>query len=321
MGIFNKKKKSAIIMVGIPGSGKSTEALALQKAYILEGFGETRIVSSDDIRAEILNDVNDQIQNDLVFKEVHKRIKQAVKDGVNVIIDATNIKIKSRTSILNCIKDKSYTKIAYVIPTAKEICIKRNNSRDRVVPEWVIEKQIKQFEIPFYNEGFDEIYIMGWSDYNVARKIFDPVTNPIMKKMEGFDQKNSHHKHTLDKHCKECAKELSKVTSNKMLIRAGYVHDIGKVFTQELKPDNSGECRYYSHHNVGTYYLLQNLDWLCLNNMNEVLECLFYVNYHMQPFFINGEKTENKWKEIFGEDKYNNLVIFNKCDIIASGRE
>ena len=108
MGIFNKKKKSAIIMVGIPGSGKSTEALALQKAYILEGFGETRIISSDDIRSEILNDVNDQTQNDLVFKEVHKRIKQAVKDGVNVIIDATNIKIKSRTSILNCIKDKSY---------------------------------------------------------------------------------------------------------------------------------------------------------------------------------------------------------------------
>ena len=55
--------------------------------------------------------------------------------------------------------------------------------------------------------------------------------------------------------------------------------------------------------------------------MNEVLECLFYVNYHMQPFFIDGEKAKDKWKRIFGEEKYNNLVIFNKCDIIASGRE
>ena len=59
--------------------------------------------------------------------------------------------------------------------------------------------------------------------------------------------------------------------------------------------------------------------WLDVVHSTRVLEILFYVNYHMQPFFIQSEKSEKKWKEIFGEEKYNNLLIFNECDKIGSG--
>ena len=32
------------------------------------------------------------------------------------------------------------------------------------IKEYVLEKQIKSFEIPFYDEGFDEIYIDNWCE-------------------------------------------------------------------------------------------------------------------------------------------------------------
>ena len=51
------------------------------------------------------------------------------------------------------------------------------------------------------------------------------------------------------------------------------------------------------------------------------MDVLFYVNFHMAPFFMESDKSKEKWKKIFGEEKFNNLFLFNKCDIIASGRE
>ena len=39
----------------------------------------------------------------------------------------------------------------------------------------------------------------------------------------------------------------------------------------------------------------------------------------MHPFFVQSGKSEKKWKDIFGEEKYNKLFLFNECDKIASG--
>ena len=69
-----------------------------------DSFGKadiTEVISSDSIREEILGDVNDQTQNDLVFKEVHNRIRKALLNHYHVIVDATNINIKSRKSNQN----------------------------------------------------------------------------------------------------------------------------------------------------------------------------------------------------------------------------
>lgn len=45
-----------------------------------------------------------------------------------------------------------------------------------------------------------------------------------------------------------------------------------------------------------------------------LLDCCFLINYHMMPFNWNTEKTKNKWKNIFGEEKYNMLLRFHECD-------
>ena len=64
---------------------------------------------------------------------------------------------------------------------------------------------------------------------------------------------------------------------------------------------------------------MTNLNFLEASRQDEILEFLFYVNYHMHPFFVQSGKSEKKWKDIFGEEKYNKLFLFNECDKIASG--
>ena len=316
------------LMVGLAGSGKSTIAKKIEYAIRMSSpkydeYGRADkvvLISSDDIREEILGDVNDQSQNDKVFSHVHKLIKQAVKDYNHIIVDATNITIKNRRALLNCLDDKKdYHKIAYIVNTPIEKCKENNSKRDRKVPEYVIDNQAKKFEIPFANEGFNSIFLHHFPAYNCGALKEEVLLNNITSLMDGFNQKNHHHIYDLGTHCRKLHEELSKRTDDKILLCSALVHDIGKLYTGAPKEDGSGEYSYKQHNNFGAYYLITNLEKIESNRLDEILELLFYVNYHMHPFFVQSGKSEKKWKDIFGEEKYNKLFLFNECDKIASG--
>lgn len=305
------KDYNAVIMVGISGSGKSTVA----KEYEKKGY---TLLSTDAIRGEISTE-EDQSHNEEVFKILHRRIKDCVEAKKNFVVDATNLTVKNRRGLLNCINKKGkeyYSITAVVMTTPNSLCYKWNNSRSRKVPDDVVQKQIKRFEIPTYEEGFDEIILDNWDIPELPK---ESAVWYLETSMNGFDQKNKHHKYDLGTHCKKCYEELSKYTDNIPFLTAARLHDFGKLFTQEEKDDGSGDCCYYSHHNVGAQILLQNLDLLGFTNTKDIIDCLFYVNFHMAPFFWNGEKGIKKAKDTWGGEKVNNLILFNKCDKIASG--
>ena len=316
------------LMVGLAGSGKSTIAKEIEYAIRMSSpkydeYGRADkvvLISSDDIREEILGDVNDQTQNDKVFSHIHKLIKQAVRDYNHIIVDATNLTIKNRRALLNCLDDKKdYHKIAYIVNTPIEKCKENNSKRDRKVPEYVIDNQAKKFEIPFANEGFNSIFLHHFPAYNCGALKEEVLLNNITSLMDGFNQKNHHHIYDLGTHCRKLHEELSKRTDDKILLCSALVHDIGKLYTGAPKEDGSGEYSYKQHNNFGAYYLITNLEKIESNRLDEILELLFYVNYHMHPFFVQSGKSEKKWKDIFGEEKYNKLFLFNECDKIASG--
>ena len=316
------------LMVGLAGSGKSTIAKEIEYAIRMSSpkydeYGRADkvvLISSDDIREEILGDVNDQTQNDKVFSHIHKLIKQAVRDYNHIIVDATNLTIKNRRALLNCLDDKKdYHKIAYIVNTPIEKCKENNSKRDRKVPEYVIDNQAKKFEIPFANEGFNSIFLHHFPAYNCGALKEEVLLNNITSLMDGFNQKNHHHIYDLGTHCRKLHEELSKRTDDKILLCSALVHDIGKLYTGAPKEDGSGEYSYKQHNNFGAYYLITNLEKIESNRLDEILELLFYVNYHMHPFFVQSRKSEKKWKDIFGEEKYNKLFLFNECDKIASG--
>ena len=82
------------IMIGIPGSGKSNYA----KKCLLTN--NSVYLSSDDIRVELYG-FEDQTHNDVVFETMKKRTLNALKEGKDVIYDATNLNKKRRSGIIS----------------------------------------------------------------------------------------------------------------------------------------------------------------------------------------------------------------------------
>jgi predicted kinase len=280
-----------IMMIGIQGSGKTTKAKELAKEY------NAKIFSSDNIRKEFPD-----LENEYVFKNLYKYAKLYADSGKNIILDDTNITIKSRRQAFKNLKGHEF--IAYIMNTPVQECKDRVSKRNEDptahhVPLDVIDKYIKSFEIPFYEEGFKEIIINTNEKYSVKDRML------LFKIMQEFDQKSKHHDFTLWEHSVRVAQQLPKIW-----FEAGMFHDIGKLFTQSI--DKNGEAHYYSHANVGAYFLLSNLKFT--PERARLLDILFIINYHMKPFDWKAESTVHKWNNIFGEKKTKMLIQFNDFD-------
>lgn len=145
-------KPTLWVMVGLSGSGKSSVA-----KEIAENNPNTIIVSLDNIGEELTGDYGNQENNEKVFKVFHKRIREALENNTNVIADATNITMRSRRAIIENVKGIECRKIAYLIPRPFDQCKLDNLNRQHPVPEEVLDGQLRKFQIPFYEEGWDLI--------------------------------------------------------------------------------------------------------------------------------------------------------------------
>lgn len=323
---IDSKEVNIVVMVGISGSGKTTIAQEIKRQIDNKKEEKnTVILSSDEIRKLLYNDENDQTHNGKVFDFLQHQCYKEAEDKHDVIIDATNLTLKNRKWIVSHFENKSCNLIACIIPTPIEECKVRNSQRERRVPEEIIESQARKFEVPFYEEGWNKIVIWGITDNHIYVSACSVFGDDIFDSMEGFDQKNSHHKYDLQTHCKRVASELVKQgVLNSPILRAAMIHDIGKLWTQAPK-ENSADYSYLQHHCLGAYYAITHWTEVAIypydfSTVDDLLECIFYINYHMQPFFLNTDKSKEKWEKIWGTAKYNTLLIFNECDQIGSGR-
>ena len=148
-------KLKCLVLVGIPGSGKSTFC---KKIIETENF---IIESSDNIR-ELYNLWGPE-NNKEVFKLLYEKTLKDLKNDCNVIYDATNINFKDRYRFLELIKDINCEKIAVVFNTPIEECKRRNDNRSGYakVPEHVIDRMYNNFNQPSLDEGFDQILNVG----------------------------------------------------------------------------------------------------------------------------------------------------------------
>ena len=129
------------IMVGIPGSGKSTFIERHKKE-------DDIVISTDEIRKE-LGDVSDQSKNAKVFEIAYDRLNKADRD---TYFDATNLTMKSLKNIINeAVNFKDIT--IYFMTASKnvDLCNRRiaedlENGKDRSnVPAEVVEKMQQKF--------------------------------------------------------------------------------------------------------------------------------------------------------------------------------
>lgn len=289
-----------IVLVGLPASGKSSYA----KQHLANE--NTIILSSDILRKELFGNECCQDNNELVFRTLYKRAKEELLNSNNVVVDATNINMKARRNILSNFSKMNIERKAIVFATPLETCIERDRQRERTVGEDVIKKFLYNFEIPMEYEGFDDIQII---ESPLKFCLYSAV-----KASCGFHQENPHHKYTLEEHSEICFLAIARLSDNDNLKAAALIHDIGKLYTQTF--DNNGIAHYYSHHNVGAYM------FMCSDSKKAFeRERIFYINFHMLPFFWKEDKTREKYCKLFGNKLFDNLMLLHICDKIASGTE
>lgn len=124
-----------VMLIGIPGCGKSTWVNE-QKGYI--------IVSPDSIRLELTGDITNQICNGKAWAIAFQRIQEALINGKNVILDATNVNTFYRRQFLQDLpKCKLQAKVFQVEPAEAYKRIKKDLDLGVVrsdVPESVVYK-------------------------------------------------------------------------------------------------------------------------------------------------------------------------------------
>lgn len=153
-----KHERTLIVMVGAPGSGKSTIAESLKEA-----IGGCEIVSRDAIRFSLLVDGDDYFAHE---KEVERRyyaaISNSLADNPVTIADATHIDEYSRAKLFRRIEVPEGTyKIAVYMKTGTEDCLKFNAMREDIarVPDEVVEGMMDKMTFPHAKEGFD--FVIG----------------------------------------------------------------------------------------------------------------------------------------------------------------
>lgn len=282
-----------IMLVGLPAVGKDTWAREYKEEH-----PEVVIHSSDDIREELYGDAAHQGSPVKVFELMRSRTIQDLRAGKDVIYNATNIKYKDRKSIMSqVLKVTDATCYCKIFVAPVEVCKERNAARERVVPDFVYDRMLQSFQVPFYNEGFTKIEIIHTWDGNQVDYMVD-----ITKKVQSFgDQKNPHHTLSLWDHCQECGRLASEKGYNFL---TATLHDFGKIYTQTF--DEKGIAHYYGHESVGAYLSL------CFGFPRGTAE---EVCYHMMPYDYKGGKEA--WRERLGETLWRKLEHLHECDVEA----
>lgn len=321
-----------IMMIGIPGSGKSKFAQELAKTE------NTIILSSDKLRKELYGTVNEFNKNGELFQELYKRAKVYLENDNNIILDATNINRKKRIGVIK--QFKKYKKECWYICTSYKICKIFNNTRDRKVDESVIEKMYKTLHVPSYIEGWDKININvldknGYVSLGTNKEMFENAfqqENITYKKLfnclNGIPEFNKIHElpqdtpyHTLSvgrhtyyvfKYIQENYHEQDKL----VMLWAALLHDIGKTFCKNFK-EGSKYANFIGHENVSAQ-LACNILYKLEYDIDFILKVTDLVQLHMRLLQIQTEKSLDKFIDyLSNEDIFNKLMILREADMNA----
>jgi hypothetical protein len=226
---------------------------------------------------------------------MHDRTLSYLSEGYNVIYDATNITRKNRKSILDLIPSH-VIKECVIVWAPVDVCIERDSKRERTVGPEVIDKMLRRFEAPFYDEGFDSIWV--WTTklgYNVREYYAD-----LMKSLD-IPHDNPHHSAGVLEHCILCGEKLEHTYVPDVVKTAAYLHDIGKPYVKSFT-DRKGEptdiAHYYDHQAVGawiSYGLAKHnptLAWLISSHMAPFINQKYYNS--LDPYY-------KRWIELLHE--------------------
>ncbi len=319
-----------IVTVGLPSSGKTS--------WVDDFIGENQgkaidVISSDKIREEVFNDIEDQNHNSEVFDLMKRRTKESLSQGHIAIYEATNISSKRRRALLNELNkyyDKAICLFKYKRVSACQI---DNEKRDREVPSNVIDRMYRNFEIPHKNEGFDEIIVdfdektnlylgnkskggIGFlKDELLAIETYDDYKRLLyqlgLNQCIDMPQDSKWHTLSLSKHMYFCFRAVREYHWHDInLVIASMLHDISKPNVRTEDKDQK-YAHYYGHENASAYDVIDILLRYVRIDIEDILEIAWLIGNHMK---LKNNIDKDKFSNIIGYDDYLRLEALDNAD-------
>lgn len=155
-----------VMLVGIPGCGKSTFA----KTFETQGY---KIHSPDKIKNELNMHSVEEIKD--VFNIVETNILKDMESNYDIVYDSTNLPRKRRIQFLDRIKKYNYKTICYVFIVPIDVCKQRNLKRTgySFITDAEYKILLNIFNPPLSDEGWDKIIY----------KVYDGKTEFLKEKL------------------------------------------------------------------------------------------------------------------------------------------
>lgn len=154
--------KHLIILVGAPGTGKSTFATET----LLKKYGNScHIVSRDAIRFSLVSEDEKYFSKEQeVYNTYIEEIKKSLNSNEYTIADATHLNTQSRRKLFRSLGKEALEDIeitAYVILNDLDTVLNQNAKREGrafVHPD-IVKNMYTSLQIPTTSEGFDNVII------------------------------------------------------------------------------------------------------------------------------------------------------------------
>lgn len=161
---IENKQPIGMILVGLPGSGKSTLSRQLRDMHSED---RTLVYVSSDQYIEQWAEEEGKTYGEVFSKYADKAnnaclkaFHEAIRAHHDVLIDRTNMDRSSRRKWLGKLKEAGYLLVAFDVHCEPDDLARRNEARKeqgRAIPEHVMEGFKKRYEAPSKDEGFDHV--------------------------------------------------------------------------------------------------------------------------------------------------------------------
>lgn len=146
------------VLVGVPGSGKSTWA------HSQEWFQDCAYVSTDELVEEYAKSQGktySEVFTDYMPTAVSlmaDKVIEARKAGKDIIWDQTSTSVNSRLRKFGMLPDYEHIAVVFKTPKHQELMRRLMSRPGKEIPDHVIASMIASWEEPTEDEGFTEIW-------------------------------------------------------------------------------------------------------------------------------------------------------------------
>jgi predicted kinase len=179
--VISSHHPSAIILCGLPGCGKSTlrnKLLQFDSDEIADCLSvadrstlKFDVISSDDFIEQKSKDRGITYSQgfrlfvDQAEKHVFEQLRNADKN--NIIVDRTNLSVKSRRRVFSALT-KHFNKIAVYFDIPYEVIDRRVAERalsaGKNIPAGVLDTMQRSYVYPSVDEGFNQVFCVKYGD-------------------------------------------------------------------------------------------------------------------------------------------------------------